>query len=218
MSAEPAKAINGDTFLEVQNVTKTFGRFVALENVSIEVFPGELVCILGPSGCGKTTLLRVIAGLEEQNVGQVFLKGTDISRMPTSQRECGIVFQSYALFPNLTATQNVAYGLKSSKFEKEKWRMKKYYCDVYAKISSPRKSKARFTPSPVFAEVSINLRPSFSANFFPSSVDTVSAPSSRRSILFAKRTTGTLVSRPEFSCKSVNHCSILLKVCRRVTS
>jgi len=122
MSAEPAKVINGDTFLEVQNVTKTFGRFVALEDVSIEVFPGELVCILGPSGCGKTTLLRVIAGLEEQNVGNVFLKGTDISRMPTSQRECGIVFQSYALFPNLTATQNVAYGLKSSKFEKERWR------------------------------------------------------------------------------------------------
>ncbi len=104
--------------MEVKHVTKTFGRFVALEDVSIDVYPGELVCILGPSGCGKTTLLRVIAGLEEQNVGQVFLKGKDISRMPTSQRECGIVFQSYALFPNLTATQNVAYGLKGSKFEK----------------------------------------------------------------------------------------------------
>jgi iron(III) transport system ATP-binding protein len=118
MPPESAKLSNGDTFLEVKHVTKTFGRFVALEDVSIEVHPGELVCILGPSGCGKTTLLRVIAGLEEQNVGQVLLKGTDISRMPTSQRECGIVFQSYALFPNLTATQNVAYGLKGSKFEK----------------------------------------------------------------------------------------------------
>jgi iron(III) transport system ATP-binding protein len=118
MPPESAKTNNGDTFLEVKHVTKTFGRFVALEDVSIEVYPGELVCILGPSGCGKTTLLRVIAGLEEQNVGQVLLKGTDISRMPTSQRECGIVFQSYALFPNLTATQNVAYGLKGSKFEK----------------------------------------------------------------------------------------------------
>jgi iron(III) transport system ATP-binding protein len=117
MPPESAKK-NGDTFLEVKHVTKTFGRFVALEDVSIEVYPGELVCILGPSGCGKTTLLRVIAGLEEQNVGQVFLKGNDISRMPTSQRECGIVFQSYALFPNLTATQNVAYGLKGSNFEK----------------------------------------------------------------------------------------------------
>ena len=118
MPPESAKTDNGGTFLEVKHVTKTFGRFVALEDVSIDVYPGELVCILGPSGCGKTTLLRVIAGLEEQNVGQVFLKGKDISRMPTSQRECGIVFQSYALFPNLTATQNVAYGLKGSKFEK----------------------------------------------------------------------------------------------------
>lgn len=108
-----------DLFLEVRNVTKTFGRFVALEDVSIEVYPGELVCILGPSGCGKTTLLRVIAGLEEQNVGRIFLQGKDISRLPTSQRECGIVFQSYALFPNLTATQNVAYGLKSANYTKE---------------------------------------------------------------------------------------------------
>ena len=118
MPPESAKTNKGDRFLEVTHVTKTFGRFVALEDVSIDVYPGELVCILGPSGCGKTTLLRVIAGLEEQNVGQVLLKGIDISRMPTSQRECGIVFQSYALFPNLTATQNVAYGLKGSKFEK----------------------------------------------------------------------------------------------------
>lgn len=105
-------------FLEVKNVTKTFGRFVALSDVSIEVYPGELVCILGPSGCGKTTLLRVIAGLEEQNSGQVILKGNDISRMPTSQRECGIVFQSYALFPNITAFQNVSYGLKRSGYGK----------------------------------------------------------------------------------------------------
>lgn len=120
MSPEAVRESNGDIFLEVQRVTKTFGKFVALEDVSIEVYPGELVCILGPSGCGKTTLLRIIAGLEEQNVGQVFLKGMDISRMPTSQRECGIVFQSYALFPNLTAFQNVAYGLKSAKYKKNK--------------------------------------------------------------------------------------------------
>lgn len=113
-----AQKIGGDPFLEVKNVTKTFGRFVALEDVSIEVYPGELVCILGPSGCGKTTLLRVIAGLEEQNVGQVILKGNDISRMPTSQRECGIVFQSYALFPNLSAAQNVSYGLRGSDYNK----------------------------------------------------------------------------------------------------
>ena len=119
MPPEPTQEIDGEPFLEVKNVTKTFGRFVALEDVSIAVYPGELVCILGPSGCGKTTLLRVIAGLEEQNVGRVILKGKDISRIPTSQRECGIVFQSYALFPNITAAQNVSYGLKGSAHKKE---------------------------------------------------------------------------------------------------
>ncbi len=119
-SVSAAPATQNEPFLEVRNVTKMFGRFVALEDVSLEVYPGELVCILGPSGCGKTTLLRVIAGLEEQNVGQIFLKGTDISRHPTSKRQCGIVFQSYALFPNLTAAQNVAYGLKNAGLSRDK--------------------------------------------------------------------------------------------------
>ena len=118
MSPEPALKTDSNTFLEVKNVTKTFGDFVALEDVSIDVYPGELVCILGPSGCGKTTLLRVIAGLEEQNVGRIVLQGKDISKKPTSERECGIVFQSYALFPNLTAIQNVSYGLRASTFKK----------------------------------------------------------------------------------------------------
>ena len=120
MNSEAGKGMAQEPFLEALNITKTFGRFVALENVSLKVYPGELVCILGPSGCGKTTLLRIIAGLEEQNVGQIFLKGTDISRLPTSKRECGIVFQSYALFPNLTAAQNVSYGLKGASFTREK--------------------------------------------------------------------------------------------------
>jgi iron(III) transport system ATP-binding protein len=115
-----APETQNEAFLEVRHITKMFGRFVALEDVSLEVYPGELVCILGPSGCGKTTLLRVIAGLEEQNVGEVFLKGVDISRFPTSKRQCGIVFQSYALFPNLTASQNVAYGLKNAGMNREK--------------------------------------------------------------------------------------------------
>ncbi len=119
-SSSAAAAKPTEPFLEVRSVTKMFGRFVALEDVSLEVYPGELVCILGPSGCGKTTLLRVIAGLEEQNVGEIFLKGTDISRYPTSKRQCGIVFQSYALFPNLTAAQNVAYGLKNAGLNRER--------------------------------------------------------------------------------------------------
>jgi iron(III) transport system ATP-binding protein len=81
--------------------------------VSLTVADGEFVCFLGPSGCGKTTLLRVIAGLERQNVGVVRMAGRDVSTLPPSQRNYGIVFQSYALFPNLTVARNIAYGLET---------------------------------------------------------------------------------------------------------
>jgi iron(III) transport system ATP-binding protein len=102
-----------EPYLQVRNVSKSFGNFLALDDISLDVQRGELVCFLGPSGCGKTTLLRVIAGLEEQNAGQIIQDGTDVSRLPPSRRTFGIVFQSYALFPNLTAAQNVAYGLEN---------------------------------------------------------------------------------------------------------
>jgi iron(III) transport system ATP-binding protein len=97
--------------LRVRSVTKRFGAFVALDDVSLEVEKGKLVCFLGPSGCGKTTLLRVIAGLETQDAGRIEIAGRDVSALPPAQRDFGIVFQSYALFPNLTAAQNVGYGL-----------------------------------------------------------------------------------------------------------
>jgi iron(III) transport system ATP-binding protein len=80
---------------------------------------GEFVCLLGPSGCGKTTLLRIIAGLEQQNIGQVHQAGRDISKLPPRERDFGIVFQSYALFPNLTAADNIAYGLENRNVPKE---------------------------------------------------------------------------------------------------
>jgi len=97
----------------LEGVTKTFGQVVALRGVSLTVADGEFVCFLGPSGCGKTTLLRIIAGLERQNAGAVRMLGRDVSSLPPSQRNYGIVFQSYALFPNLTAARNVAYGLEA---------------------------------------------------------------------------------------------------------
>ena len=97
--------------LRVEGVTKRFGAFTALDAVSLEVESGKLVCFLGPSGCGKTTLLRVIAGLEAQDAGSIEIGGRDVSRLPPAQRDFGIVFQSYALFPNLTVAQNVGYGL-----------------------------------------------------------------------------------------------------------
>ncbi|MBL0144142.1 MAG: putative 2-aminoethylphosphonate ABC transporter ATP-binding protein [Betaproteobacteria bacterium] len=98
-------------FLILRNIRKEFGSFVALKDVSLSVRPGELLCFLGPSGCGKTTLLRIIAGLEVQTSGTIVQAGRDISLLPPMKRDYGIVFQSYALFPNLTIAENVAYGL-----------------------------------------------------------------------------------------------------------
>lgn len=105
-------AISTDFFLEVRHLTKKFGAFTALDNVNIGVQPGEFVSILGPSGCGKTTLLRVIAGLEQQNSGSVWIQGRDVSCEPVANRHLGIVFQSYALFPNINIINNVQYGLR----------------------------------------------------------------------------------------------------------
>ncbi len=97
----------------LHGIAKKFGQFVALREVSLSIPPGEFVCFLGPSGCGKTTLLRIVAGLERQNAGQVMMAGRDVSGLPPSLRNYGIVFQSYALFPNLTVARNVAYGLET---------------------------------------------------------------------------------------------------------
>jgi len=112
---EPITTMTSQPYLQIQNVTKTYGRVAALDNVSLDVTRGEFVCILGPSGCGKTTLLRIVAGLEEQDTGRVIQDGRDISRLPPAQRDFGIVFQSYALFPNLTAAENIAYGLRNGR-------------------------------------------------------------------------------------------------------
>jgi iron(III) transport system ATP-binding protein len=104
-----------NTYLAVDKVSKHFGRFAALQEVSFTAERGEFLCILGPSGCGKTTLLRLIAGLEAQSAGRVLIDRRDVSDYPVSRRNVGIVFQSYALFPNLSARNNIAYGLKSGR-------------------------------------------------------------------------------------------------------
>ncbi|MDW3687977.1 putative 2-aminoethylphosphonate ABC transporter ATP-binding protein [Cupriavidus sp. CV2] len=100
-----------DSYLSLQGIQKRFGGFTALQHIDLEVRQGELLCFLGPSGCGKTTLLRIIAGLESQSAGTIVQAGRDISTLPPMERDYGIVFQSYALFPNLTVADNVAYGL-----------------------------------------------------------------------------------------------------------
>jgi iron(III) transport system ATP-binding protein len=97
--------------LSIEGVHKRFERFVALQHIDLQVRQGEMLCLLGPSGCGKTTLLRIIAGLEAQTGGRIVQNGRDISWLPPVKRDYGIVFQSYALFPNLTIAENVAYGL-----------------------------------------------------------------------------------------------------------
>jgi iron(III) transport system ATP-binding protein len=118
MADEIVDNTNPRVYLQIDRLTKKFGDFVALDSVSLEVYEGEFVCFLGPSGCGKTTLLRAIAGLDIQTSGTVHQADADISALPPSERDFGIVFQSYALFPNLTAERNIAFGLENQKIEK----------------------------------------------------------------------------------------------------
>jgi ABC-type nitrate/sulfonate/bicarbonate transport system ATPase subunit len=98
--------------LKIRDVTKRFGGFVALNSVSLDIGRGEFVCFLGPSGCGKTTLLRVIAGWRRPTQGNVELDGRDLIHAPAQARNFGVVFQSYSLFPNMTAARNIGYGLE----------------------------------------------------------------------------------------------------------
>jgi ABC-type Fe3+/spermidine/putrescine transport system ATPase subunit len=98
--------------IEVKSVTKRFGDFVAVDDVSLAIGRGEFFSLLGPSGCGKTTLLRMIAGFEAPSRGNIFISGGDVTHLPAYSRPVNLVFQHYALFPHLTAEKNVAFGLR----------------------------------------------------------------------------------------------------------
>ena len=98
--------------IEVQGIRKTFGRFVALDGVSLDFPTGELIALLGPSGCGKTTLLRIIAGLERQDEGRVLFDGEDAAQRDVRERQVGFVFQHYALFRHMTVYENIAFGMR----------------------------------------------------------------------------------------------------------
>jgi ABC-type Fe3+/spermidine/putrescine transport system ATPase subunit len=106
-------------FLSLRNISKRFGAVPALNDVTLNIAEGEFVCFLGPSGCGKTTLLRVIAGLETPDTGEVTQNGTSLIGVPARLRNFGIVFQSYSLFPNMTVGRNIGYGLECRKWPKD---------------------------------------------------------------------------------------------------
>ena len=99
-------------FLQIKNVTKKFGEFVAVDNVSLDIYRGELFCLLGGSGCGKSTLLRMLSGFESVTSGQILIDGQDQAGVAPYERETNMMFQSYALFPHMTVERNIAYGLK----------------------------------------------------------------------------------------------------------
>jgi sulfate transport system ATP-binding protein len=98
--------------IEIKNVEKSFGRFKALKNISLDIGSGELVALLGPSGCGKTTLLRIIAGLEAPDSGSILFHGEDATNRHVRERQVGFVFQHYALFRHMTVFENIAFGLR----------------------------------------------------------------------------------------------------------
>ena len=105
--------------ISFRNVSKRWGSTLAVDNVSLDIEPGEFFALLGPSGCGKTTLLRMLAGLEVPSEGQVLIDGEDMSNIPPNRRAVNMVFQSYAVFPHMTVATNVAYGLKIDRVPQE---------------------------------------------------------------------------------------------------
>ena len=114
--------------LDIDRLTHAYGGFLAVDDVTLSVRPGEIIALLGPSGCGKTTLLRAVAGFLKQTSGSVLVDGKPIDHLPPGGRNIGIVFQNYALFPHLTVTQNVAYGLEARRTPRNEVRARVAEC------------------------------------------------------------------------------------------
>lgn len=133
--AANAKLREEDPYLVVTDCSKQYGGVHAVRNLSLSAARGELVSLLGPSGCGKTTLLRMIAGLDLQTSGRIMMGGRDVSHAPAAHRNFGILFQSYALFPNLDVFENVAYGLAARRWPRERIRAR--VADLLALVGLP---------------------------------------------------------------------------------
>ena len=119
-SGEAAKAVawsdpNARAYVEIDRVTKSFGDFKAVDDVSLKIYKGEIFCLLGASGCGKTTLLRMLGGFETPTSGRILIDGEDMTGVPPYERPVNMMFQSYALFPHMNVEQNVAFGLKQDR-------------------------------------------------------------------------------------------------------
>ena len=112
MAVTPWLEPGAEPFVKIRGVTKKFGDFVAVDNVDLDIYKGELFCMLGGSGCGKSTLLRMLAGFETPTSGTISIDGADMSSVPAYERPTNMMFQSYALFPHMTVERNVAYGLR----------------------------------------------------------------------------------------------------------
>lgn len=112
---EPWQDPKAKPYITLENVTKSFGSTVAVRNVSLSIYQGELFSLLGGSGCGKTTLLRLLAGFEKPTTGRLFIDGVDVTDVPAYERPVNMMFQSYALFPHMTVAQNIAFGLKQER-------------------------------------------------------------------------------------------------------
>jgi putrescine transport system ATP-binding protein len=112
---EPWRDPSAEAYVRIENVTKRFGDFVAVNNVSLKIYKGEIFCLLGGSGCGKSTLLRMLAGFENPTSGSIFIDGQDMAGVPPYDRPVNMMFQSYALFPHMTVEKNIAFGLEQEK-------------------------------------------------------------------------------------------------------
>lgn len=111
---------NEKPLIQFQNVSKRFGEFTAIDNITLDIFRREFFALLGPSGCGKTTLMRMLAGFEAPTEGKILLDGVDLAPIPPNKRETNMMFQSYALFPHLSVWDNIAFGLRRSDMPKDK--------------------------------------------------------------------------------------------------
>ena len=112
---EPWRDPNAKPYVQIENLTKKFGDFTAVDNVSLEIYKGETFCLLGGSGSGKSTLLRMLAGFEEPSSGRMLLDGEDLGEIPPYNRPVNMMFQSYALFPHMTVEKNIAFGLEQER-------------------------------------------------------------------------------------------------------